>query len=424
MALEHLASGWPIARIFGITIRVHLSWIIIFLLLTTTLAEDVLPLSNLAGGGAWWDGLDVADDIAAYQHAHPGPSDEAVARRFGIVLWPPWQRWVLAVVGALGLFVCVLAHELSHSVVALSVGIRVEGITLFVFGGVARIRDEARSPGAEFKVAAAGPLMSLALGGSCWVIHYLFGGILPAQAGALIYYFLFINLALVVFNLLPGFPLDGGRLLRAALWRIMGDLRQATFIASICGRILAGLLVFVGAVQFLLLGTSLGSLWWVVIGLFLWFAAKASYRQVALRETFAGLTVRDAVRADVMTVPPDLTLDRLVNDYIYAYRLRGFPVLDGETLVGMVSLSDVQSVPRGGWPWRTVAEAMQPARNGNVVALDEDLISVMRKMMHHRRNQLAVVEAGRFAGVITRDDMQSLFEIRKELRDTRTPPHA
>ncbi len=423
MALENLASGWPIARIFGITIRVHLSWIIIFLLLTTTLAEDVLPLSNLAGGGAWWDGLDVADEIAVYQHAHPGPSDEAVARRFGIVLWPPWQRWVLAVVGALGLFVCVLAHELSHSVVALSVGIRVEGITLFVFGGVARIRDEARSPGAEFKVAAAGPLMSLALGGSCWVIHYLLGGILPAQAAALIYYFLFINLALVVFNLLPGFPLDGGRLLRAALWKIIGDLRQATFIASICGRILAGLLIVVGAVQFLSLGTILGSLWWVVIGLFLWFAAKASYRQVALREAFAGLTVRDAVRADVMTVPPGLTLDRLVNDYIYAYRLRSFPVLDGETLVGMVSLSDVQTVPRGGWRWRTVAEAMQPARNGNVVALDEDLISVMRKMMQHRRNQLAVVEAGRFAGVITQDDMQSLFEIRKELRDTRIPPH-
>ena len=422
MAAVGLTSGWRIARIFGITIRVHLSWIVIFILLTTTLAGDVLPLSNLAAGGAWWGGMEVAEKINAYQRAHPGLSDEVVARRYGITLWPEWQYWVLAVVGTLGLFVCVLAHELSHGVVAQGVGIAVEGITLFVFGGVARIRDEAPSPGAEFKVAAAGPLMSLALGGSWWVIYGFLGGVLLPQARALIYYFMFINLALVVFNMLPGFPLDGGRLLRAALWKITGNLQRATYIASLCGRVFAAILMAIGALEFLVLGLSLGGLWWVVIGLFLWFAAKASYRQVALRETFAGLTVRDAVRRDVVTVPPDLTLDRLVDEYIYRYRVRSFPVVRGETLLGMVSLKDVQAVPRGGWPWRSVAEAMRPVGNGSVVHLDEDLVSVMRKMMQHRRGHLAVLDGDRLVGTISRDDMQSLFEIRSDLGTGRPPP--
>ncbi len=422
MAAAALASGWRIARVFGITIRVHLSWIVIFVLLTTTLASDVLPLSNLAGGGAWWDGMEVAGKINAYQRAHPGLSDEVVARRYGVTLWPEWQYWALAVVGTLGLFVCVLAHELSHSVVAQGIGIRVEGITLFVFGGVARIRDEARTPGAEFKVAAAGPLMSLALGGSCWVIYGLFSGILPPQAATLIYYFMFINLALVAFNLLPGFPLDGGRLLRAAVWKITGNLRRATYVASLCGRVFAAILMAVGAMQFLVLGSSLGGLWWVVIGLFLWFAAKASYQQVALREAFAGLTVRDAIRRDVVTVPPDLTLDRLVDEYIYRYRVRSFPVVQGETLLGMVSLKDVRAVARGGWPWRRVEETMRPVGNGNVVHLDEDLVSVMRKMMQHRCDHLAVLDGDRLAGVISRDDMQRLFQIRSDLGTGRTQP--
>ena len=421
MPLAGLASGWPIARIFGITIRVHLSWLVIVLLLTTTLASDVLPLSNLAGGGAWWDGLDIAAEMNAYQEARPGLSDEAVAWRFGVTLWPEWQYWVLAVVGALGLFVCVLAHELSHSIVAHGVGIRVEGITLFIFGGVARIRDEARTPGDEFKIAAAGPLMSLAIAGSCGMIYGFFGSVLPPQAASLICFFLVINLVLVVFNLLPGFPLDGGRLLRAAVWKMTGNLERATYVASICGRVFAAILMGIGALQFLVLGSSLGSVWWVVIGLFLWFAAKASYRQVALREAFGGLTVRDAVRTDVVTVPPDLTLDRLVNDYIYTYRVRSFPVVQGETLLGMVSLKDVQAVPRGGWPWRTVADAMQPVRNGNVVHLDDDLLSVMRKMAEYRRDHLAVVDGGCLAGVIAHDDMRSLYQIRSDLGTTRTP---
>jgi len=419
MSAARLASGWRIARIFGIAIRLHFSWLVIFYLLTTALANDVLPLSNLAGGGPWRDGMEIAEKMSAYQQAYPGLSDEVVARRYGITLWPEWQYWVLGVVGSLGLFVCVLAHELSHSIVALRVGIPVEGITLFVFGGVARIRDEARTPGAEFKVAAAGPLMSLALGGSCWVIYALFRGMLPPQASALVYYFTFINLALVVFNLLPGFPLDGGRLLRAALWKATGNLQGATYIASICGRVFAAILILLGGVMFAWTGSLLGFLWWGVIGLFLWFAAKASYNQVALRETLAGLTVRDAVRTDVVTVPPDLTLDRLVSEYVYPHRVRSFPVVQGETLLGMVSLKDVQAVPRGGWPWRTVADAMQPVRNGNVAHLDDDLVSVMRKMVEHRRDHLAVVDGERLAGIITRDDMQSLFQIRSDLGTAR-----
>lgn len=298
MAARGLASGWPIARIFGIMISVHPTWIVVFALLTFSLAGEILPLSNLADGGSWWSGFRVSDEVEAYARANPGMTERVAASHFGIDLWPEWHYWVLGVIGALGLFVCVLAHELAHSVVALGVGIRVEGITLFIFGGVARIRDEVRTAGAEFRVAAAGPLMSVAIGACCGAIYALAGPSLPAQARALLFYFMFINLALVVFNMVPGFPLDGGRLLRATLWKITGDLGRATFVASWFGRGFAALLMGVAVLEFTWGGFSLGAVWWAVIGLFLWHAAKGGYQQVALREAFAGLTVRDAVRLE------------------------------------------------------------------------------------------------------------------------------
>ncbi|HUU10269.1 MAG TPA: site-2 protease family protein [Phycisphaerae bacterium] len=415
MAARGLASGWPIARIFGIMISVHPTWIVVFALLTFSLAGEILPLSNLADGGSWWSGFRVSDEVEAYARANPGMTERVAASHFGIDLWPEWHYWVLGVIGALGLFVCVLAHELAHSVVALGVGIRVEGITLFIFGGVARIRDEVRTAGAEFRVAAAGPLMSVAIGASCGAIYALAGPSLPAQARALLFYFMFINLALVVFNMVPGFPLDGGRLLRATLWKITGDLGRATFVASWFGRGFAALLMGVAVLEFTWGGFSLGAVWWAVIGLFLWHAAKGGYQQVALREAFAGLTVRDAVRLDVVTVPADLTLERLVTDYFYRYRQAGFPVVDGEALGGMITLKDVQAVPRVGWPYQRVASVMRPLGNGEVAHLDDDLAAAFRLMMQQGREEMAVVENGRLAGILTRDDMLRLVQIRRDL---------
>ncbi|MEA3368150.1 MAG: site-2 protease family protein [Planctomycetota bacterium] len=416
MANRSLASGWPIARIFGITIRVHVTWLVIVLLLTYSLATALLPLSSLADGGWWGRGLEIQSRMDEYADAHPGMPQEAIYKRFGVQTWPRWQYWVLGLIGALGLFVCVLAHELSHSVVAQQEGIHVEGITLFIFGGMARIGSEPRTPDIEFKVAAAGPLMSLAIGVACGLIYLVSRSALPQQARALMFYFAFINLLLMAFNLVPGFPLDGGRLLRAVLWKILGNFRQATYVASWCGRGVAAVLILIGAVN-ILFGGFLGAFWWVVIGLFLWHAAKSSYEQVQLRQALEGLTARDALQPNTVSVDPDLTLDRLVQDYCYRYRSRSFPVVAGDGQVqGLVRLSDVRSLPRIDWQVRRVRDAMKPLNGTHVVSPEEDLSSVLAKLGRADGAYLPVVaEDGTLAGVVTQHDVMNLLEIRKEL---------
>jgi Zn-dependent protease/predicted transcriptional regulator len=412
MANGGLGSGWPIARIFGITIRLHVSWLVIFALLTFSLGTQIIPLSNLADGGSWWEGAVILERA---HEAYPWMSIDQVFRYNHVEQWSATQVWVLAVIGTLGLFVCVVAHELSHSIVAHGAGIHVEGITLFVFGGVSRLKEEAHTPGVEFRVAIAGPLMSLVLAGACAGMYYGLAGWLPGQAQTLLYYFFFINMALLVFNLLPGFPLDGGRVLRAILWAALRDVRKATAIASACGKALAGLLIFIGSTQFFFRGFDLGALWWIVIGLFLWSAAGAGYRQLALHDALAGMTVKDVIQKDAVSAPPDVSLDRLVDEYFYQYRFHSFPVLEGDRLVGTISLRDVQDVPRADWPLRTVRDAMHEIRAGAVVHPQEDLESVFRKMVEEGRGHLPVVDDGRLVGIVTRHDMLTLLQLRTNL---------
>lgn len=410
MADGGLGSGWPIARVFGISIRLHVSWIVIFVLLTYSLGSEIIPLSNLAGGGSWWKGAQIEREV---RHDYPWMTSAQVFSYAGVAQWPVAEVWLLAAIGTLGLFVCVVAHELSHSVVAHGAGIAVEGITLFVFGGVSRLKDEAHTPGVEFKVAIAGPLMSLILGVACWGMYYGLSDWLPGQARTLLYYFTFINIALVFFNLLPGFPLDGGRVLRAVLWAILRDVRRATRVASACGKALAGLLIVIGAAEFLLLGFDLGSIWWVVMGLFLWAAAGAGYRRLAAREALAGLTVAGVMQRDVVAVPADLALDRLVDEYFHQYRFQSFPVLEGERLIGTITLRDVQDVPRADWPLRTVREAMREVREGAVAHPGEPLESALGKMAEAGGGNLPVVEDGRIAGIVTRSDILALLQTRR-----------
>jgi len=415
MAASSLASGLLIARIFGITVRIHWTWLLIFLLLTFSLAEEVLPLSSMVGGGPSWRGLTVSQNLMRYMSLH-NVSREVAAHRLGVPLWPAWQYWMLGVVGSLGLFVCVLAHELSHSVVAKALGIPVEGITLFIFGGVARIGGEAKTPADEFKVAAAGPAMSLALGLGAGAVYFAMYDVLPPQARSLMFYFMFINLILMAFNLVPGFPLDGGRLLRAALWKVLGDFAQATYVASWFGRGVAGTLIAAGAIQFLLTGFSLGAFWWVIIGLFLWQAAAGSWRQVQLREALAGLTVRDVLETDVTSVDPNLTLDRLVHDYFYRRRRRSFPVVDPDgDLVGVVCLQDVGGLPQNDWSAYRVRDVMRPMEPATTVGPDDDLDGVFLKLMQTDDTQVPVVADGRLLGMVTRHDLMSLLEIRTDL---------
>jgi Zn-dependent protease/predicted transcriptional regulator len=323
----------------------------------------------------------------------------------------------LGFVAAVGLFVCVLAHEIGHSLVARSSGIRVEGITLFVFGGVSSLRDEAPTAETELAVALAGPLVSVAIAVICWVLYVALPGA-PEQVTSLLFYLAFINSLLVVFNLIPGFPLDGGRVLRAILWKIFGNIYRATAIAATVGKAV-GLAMIVAGVFGVLLTWQLGPLWLALIGLFLRYAAQTGYQQVAIREALRGLKVRDILQERVVTVPPDLPIDRLVDEFFYRFRFRSFPVLEGDRFVGMVSLKGIQGIPRASWGQVTVAQAMESIAEGNLVHPDDDLASVFRKMMSEDKGHLPVVAEGRLSGIVTRHDIMNLLHIKTDLGEDR-----
>ncbi|HUS45727.1 MAG TPA: site-2 protease family protein [Phycisphaerae bacterium] len=411
MATALLASGLKIARIFGITIRVHASWLLIFFLLVWSLAAHFLPMADLADGGPWWRGAERARE---YQREHPGATD---LEAFGALRnWPTWHYWVLGAVGTLGLFVCVLAHELSHSLVARANGIPVEGITLFVFGGVSRLKDEARTPEVELKVALVGPLTSIVIAAAFGALYFGFGDWFAEQARALLFYFAFVNGMLAAFNLLPGFPLDGGRVLRAALWKWRGNLRRATATAASIGRGLGAVMIGLGVLMFLMTW-AIGPLWLVFIGMFMRHAAQTSYQQVAIREALSGLAVRDILQEEVIWVEPDLTLERLVDEYFFRYRFRSFPVLEEGWLVGMISLKDVQGVPRAEWPGTPVREVLHRVREENLVRPDDSLVDAFRKMMDEDTGHLPVVEGDRLCGIVTRHDMMNLIQIKTDLAE-------
>ena len=412
-----MGTGITIARVFGISVRLHWTWLIIFILLASNLATDILPLSDLAGGGSPWQGMRM---VAAVQKTGTPPVtlEEAFAA-YGVAQWPEWEYWLLGAIGSVGLFICVLAHEISHSLVAIRAGIPVEGITLFIFGGVSQLKEEAGSPGDEFRVAFAGPLMSVALGVGCGAMYYLLQDHVPTQTLSLLYYFGLIILMLAAFNLLPGFPLDGGRILRAILWKHYGSLSRATAVAAWWGGAFGLAFIAWGLIEFwygLRVGVvEWGAVWPVVIGLFLRYAAKASSQQLAAKDAFAGLTVGDVIQTSVVTVDPDVTLDRLVDEYFYKYRFRSFPVLEGDRLAGVISLKDLQAVPRGEWSVRRVREAMHQVREENLVRPNDDLASVFRKMAEEDKGHLPVVDGGRLAGIVTRHDIMTLIQLKTGL---------
>ena len=403
------ASGWKIATLFGLEVRIHPSWLLIFFLLTFSLASYVLPMSDIARGGPWWNGEAEVIRYMTQRGVNMATAEQALRS------WPDWEYWVLGAVGAIGLFICVLAHEMSHSLVAKANGIPVEGITLFIFGGVSRLKDEANSPGVEFKVAIAGPLMSLVIGLGCFVVYVLLGEALLPQALALIFYFALINTMLAVFNLIPGFPLDGGRVLRSLLWKVYGSFQQATAVAARIGEGIGMAMIVGGGLMFFFAGLQFGWLWIAFIGLFLRYAAQSSYQQVAIREGLSGLTVRDILQEQVISVAPDLTVEQLVDDYFYRYRFRSFPVLESGRFIGMIGLKDVQGIPRGTWGRTTVRQAMHQVAEENLIHPSDDLIEVFRKMMSEDKGHLPVVDDGRLSGIVTRHDIMNLLHIRTDL---------
>lgn len=371
-------GGIPLFRVLGIQVYAHYSWFLIVALIAGSLTIGWFPA--------------VLPDRSFLQYAALG----------GITTF--------------FFFASVFVHELSHSVVAIARGIPVRRITLFLFGGVAEISREPDDPGTELRMALAGPAMSAALAFVFWSIFALMGAETPRPALRLAFFYLaFANTFLLTFNILPGLPLDGGRVLRALIWRSTGDLRRATYVSSLAGKALSGLIMLVGIAFIFFLGSLATGVWLIVIALFLRQAAEASYRQMIARLSLGGVRVRDAMTQNVVSVPPDISLDELVEDFFLTSHHICYPVLEGDSPVGLVTIRDVKHVGRESWGTTRVADVMTRLGRDTTLTPDEPLVEAMQKMSAEGCGRLPVVEDGRLAGILTRRDVMTHLQIRNDL---------
>jgi CBS domain-containing protein len=306
-------------------------------------------------------------------------------------------------------------HELAHSWMARSRGVDVQGITLFLFGGVSNLKGEAKSAEDEFVIAIVGPLMSLGMGlffAVGWgVLQFWNKGIAGISANLAV-----LNAVIAAFNLLPGFPLDGGRVFRSLLWWRNRNLLAATRVAARVGEYFSYGLMGVGVV-FFLFGNLIGGIWLFIIGLFLRSASLGSYQQTLAQVTLAGMTAGQAARSDCQLVSPDISVAQLVDSYILPGNIRCFPIQRDGQLLGLVTLDDVRQVPREEWATTSVAKTMTPYERLHVVSREEDLRRVMQIMSEEDVNQVPVVEDGRLVGLIARSDIMRLLRIRQELTE-------
>lgn len=371
-----MPNSFRIATIAGIDIDVNVSWLIILVLLTFSLAVTWFP-ATVPGQAA-----------------------------------PTY--WVLGFIAALLLFVSVLLHELAHSLVARARGLPVKSITLFIFGGVSNLQQEPQSPGVEFQVAIVGPLTSLVIGGIAYFIGVAIGHAAPLVAATLGYLGI-ANLLLGVFNLIPGFPLDGGRVLRSILWQASGSLRKATRQASLVGQVIAYLFILWGVWQFFT-GDFIGGLWIGFIGWFLLQAAQAANSQVMLESVFKGVTVGQLMSPPPLTTPANISLQQLVDTYILPQGIRSVPVVRDDELVGLITLADIRKMPREQWAQTPVGYVMIPLERLHIVRPQQSLNDVLPLMATHDVNQLLVVdEAGRLVGMLSRDAIVRYMEVRRGL---------
>ena len=325
--------------------------------------------------------------------------------------------WLMGIIGAVGLFLSIIFHELSHSLVARRYGMPMKGITLFIFGGVAEMSDEPTSPKAEFMMAVVGPISSIAIGLICYGVYTLGkqGG-WPQPITGVVGYLAMINGLLAGFNLIPAFPLDGGRLLRSILWGIKGNIRWATRVASSIGSGF-GILLIVLAVFQLFRGNFIGAMWWFLIGMFLRGAAKSSYQQLMVRDALQGEPVSRFMSDDPVTVSPSLSVKDLIEDYIYRYHFKMFPVVDDGTLVGCVSTKEVKDIRREQWGQKMIGELAADCSIDNTVAPDTDAVKALALMNRTGVSRLMVTEGDRLVGVITLKDLLKFLSLRMELEE-------
>jgi Zn-dependent protease/CBS domain-containing protein len=305
-------------------------------------------------------------------------------------------------------YVCLLAHELAHALVARHRGIEVDGIVLWLLGGVSKLKGESTTAEGEFRIAAAGPATSLALGGIFFALSRVAGlGHPSSLLAATLGWLGWINGILGVFNLVPAFPLDGGRVLRSILWRVHGDKRRATTTAMQAGQVFGYGFIGLGLVAFVLTGAGLSGLWFALIGWFLLTASRSEARSSAVATDLAGLRARDAMTSDPFTVPVWVTLDLLVEEGVRRRRLSSFPVVDlSGGFAGLITLSRIQRIRVDRWPFTPVGTVASPAAQSPVCGPDDDLVTVARNLSLSPDRRVVVVEAGRVVGIISPSDLR------------------
>lgn len=360
----------------GINIKLDPSWIVIFLLISWSLAQGVFPRD--------YKGLSTI------------------------------TYWIMGGVTAIILFISILLHELGHSLVGIKNGMRIRGITLFIFGGVAELEDEPSSPKIELLMAIAGPIVSIVLAALFWGLESIGKAVnFPIPLVATAHYLWFVNLAIVIFNLVPGFPLDGGRVLRAIIWHFSKSISKATKITSSIGSLFGMGLIALGIFA-LLQGAVIAGIWYALIGFFLMQAAKLSYQRLTVETTLHKLRVKDLMSSEPISVSPALSIHSFVKDFCLKYKHHGFPVVEEERLVGFISLDIVTQIPQEEWDKHVVQEIMR--RDFSIVGIgpNEPADLALRQMTSNQLGRLIVFEDKKVLGILSLRDLSDFLQLESE----------
>ena len=371
-----MPGSFRLGKIAGIDIYAHLSWFIVLVLLTWSLASG------------WF-----------------------------VQLFPGWSiptYWITAFISALLLFVCVLLHELAHSLVAQVHGLTVKNITLFIFGGVATIEEEMKRPGIEFQIAVVGPITSLFLAAIAFLLAWpLRGSNSPTEA--VLDYLAASNFLLGVFNLIPGLPLDGGRVLRSIAWKITGNIQKSTRIASYAGQAMAFVFILLGIAAFFT-GNFFNGLWSIFIGWFLLNAAQTANTQILLQNTLQGVSADKVMDPRPVAVPANISLQKLVDEYFVPQGLQAAPVVRGEYLAGLITLTDIARVERERWAYTPVGHVMRLLEQVYVTTPEQPLHDLLEVMVTRGINQIPVVQDGRLVGLLGRESILRYLQVQESLK--------